>query len=226
MQMNYRQKLTAHDLPPIPHFYREDYLEGDFEQGTLTTSLGTRVIVLPSELMLGLHEALEYEAGRAWAIVCYSCGKNWGARLMQMMQAEWREHYRQQLEHMDFEIFQGWINEFFQFNGWGDLEIDFGLESKGLVQFYMKDSILEKILETFEAPYVNEIFAGVIAAMVCWLSGRDLDALEIGSKRLGAERSRIVVGLPERIERGRRARAAEEAREDDILAAMLADDGE
>ena len=94
-QTSYRHKLTKYDLPPTPHFERDDYLSGDFDAGTLTTTFGTRVIVLPEELIRGLHEALEFETGRAWSIVCYSCGRNWGARLMQMMQNEWREHHRQ-----------------------------------------------------------------------------------------------------------------------------------
>lgn len=224
MPMNYRHKLSAYDLPPVPHFYRDDYIEGDFEQGTLRTSLGTRVIALPRDLVLGLHEAIEYEAGRAWSIVCYSCGRNWGARLMQMMQNEWRAHYRQHLEHMDFEIFEGWINEFFRFNGWAELEIDFALEPQGLVDFYLSDSVLEQLLEGFEADHVNEIFAGVIAAMVSWLAGRELEALEIASPRRGAARSRIIVGLPERIAQGRRARASAENGEEEILTAILATD--
>jgi hypothetical protein len=206
-QTSYRRKLTKYDLPPTPHFARDDYLIGDFDEGTLVTAFGTRVIVLPEELVQGLHEALEFETGRAWSIVCYTCGRNWGARLMQMMQNEWREHYRQQLEHMDFEMFERWMSDYFTFNGWGQLEIDFTQEHRGVVLFHLRDSVLDAILADFPHDYVNEIFAGMVAAMSTWLAGRELDCLEVAqaSEEGGAL---LAVTLPERVTHARRLRAS------------------
>lgn len=219
-QTSYRHKLTKYDLPPTPHFERDDYLSGDFDAGTLTTTFGTRVIVLPEELIRGLHEALEFETGRAWSIVCYSCGRNWGARLMQMMQNEWREHHRQQLEHMDFHMFEVWMRDYFKFNGWGELEIDFSMETRGVVLFHLRDSVLDTILEDFPHDFVNEIFAGVIAAMSTWLAGRDLDCLEVAQASEGSG-AVLAVTLPERVTLARRLRASG-ASDEEMLDALSA----
>ncbi len=194
------------DLPPVPYFYRSTYLYGDFEHGTIVTENDTRLVMLPEELIKGLHQAIEYETGRAWNIVAYSCGRQWGKRLLRTMQDEWRNYHSMQFDHSEYFIFESWIAEYFSFLGWGELEIDFSREDEGLVQFYLQHSVLDHLLADLEDDYVNEIFAGVLASMCTWLSGRELECLEVETPQRGAERSRMIVGLPERIERARKAR--------------------
>lgn len=200
--------LSKYDLPPTPPFLRGDYIEGAFTEGTLTTRFGTRIVMLPTELVLGLHRAIEYETGRAWKIVAYTCGRKWGERLLRRLKHEWREQNHQQLEHLEYHIFESWLIEYFRFCGWGELDIDFSMEAQGLVLFHLQDSVLDRILEDFDDDFVNEIFAGVFASMVTWLASRELDCIEIDSPRTGAEHSRFVVGLPEHIAAARRQREA------------------
>ena len=199
-------KPHKQDLPPVPYFYRSGYLEGDFQEGTIKVETGTRIVVLPEDLLRGLHAALKFETGRAWRIVAYECGRSWGGRFLQSVQQEWRNYYGMRFDDCEYYIFENWLSEYFSFLGWGDLKIDFSREEEGMVQFYLRDSILDELLEEFDAGYVNEIFAGLLASTATWLSGRELGCVEIESPKNGADRSRFICGLPERVERARKAR--------------------
>lgn len=216
-----KNAISKFDLPPVPYFFRSDYLKSDFEEGTLTTQFGTRVIVLPQELIVGIHRAIEYETGRAWNLVAHTCGRTWGGRVLKTLQNDWRTYYRQQFEQSEFNIFEAWLSEYFKFNGWGELSIDFEHERYGLVQFYLKDSVLSLLLdEELKSDYVNEIFAGLLATMSTWLAGRELDCLEIASTKTGADASRFVVATPEKVDAARRARS-QGATPDEMLALLM-----
>lgn len=212
--------ISKYDLPPVPYFTQKDYLVGDFSQGTLRTKSGRRVIVLPQELLQGLHKAIEFETGRSWQIVAYTCGKRWGQRFFQALQDEWRTYYRQSMEHAEFHMFEAWLSEFFRFQGWGELDFDFTNERYGVVDAYLGNSILDALLSDLESPWVNEIFAGFIAAFVSRLAGRDLDCLETECLRQGAARSRLTVALPERVDQARKIRTAN-GNPDAVLAALF-----
>lgn len=215
-------KPHKQDLPPVPYFYRSGYLSGDFQEGTLMLEGGTRMVVLPEDLIQGLHAALKYETGRAWRIVAYECGRSWGGRFLQSIQQEWRTYYGMRFDDCEYYIFENWLSEYFEFLGWGKLEVDFSREEEGMVQFYLGDSILDELLGDFDAVYVNEIFAGLLASLATWLSGRELGCLEIESPQQEAERSRLICGLPDRIERARRARV-HDVNSEQLIKAFLAD---
>ncbi len=215
-----KRNYSKFDLPPVPYFFRKSYLQGDFEAGTLRTEHGGRIIVLPEELIQGLHKAIEYETGKAWNLVAYSCGKHWSEKFLRNMQAEWRAYYSQTFEKCDFTIFESWVAEYFKFQGWGKLTIDFSMEDNGLVQFYIENSIFDRLLGDMNDSYVNEIFAGFIAGLSSWLASRDLECLEVESPQNGAARSRLVVGIPERVESARRVRVSGGTTEDMIAALM------
>lgn len=215
-----KRKLSKFDLPPVPYFYRSSYLQGDFEAGTLRTEHGHRVIVLPEELLKGLHKAITYETGRAWNLVAYTCGQHWSEKFLRNMQSEWREYYSQTFEKCDFSIFESWVAEYFKFQGWGTLSIDFSMEEQGLVQFFIEDSIFDRLLDDLGEDYVNEIFAGFLGGLASWLASRDLSCIEVESPQKGAERSRLIVGLPERVESARRVRVSG-GTTDDMIAALM-----
>jgi hypothetical protein len=208
MQESYRDP-TQFDLPPVPFVWRDDYLDQNLDGGRMTTRAGTRLVVMPEELIRGLHEALHHEAGAAWSLIAYTCGRRWGERLSDTIDREWRHYHGQSFEQADFPVFEGGLEAYFDFYGWADLEIDFSREREGIVQFWLADSIFDRLLggDAFDGAYVNEIFAGVLGAMTSRLAGRELECLEIQSAAEDSvERSRLAVALPERIEEARHAR--------------------
>lgn len=200
------EKLDEYELPPVPYVYRDNYLEGSFQEGLVRTSAGNRVVVLPEEMLVGLHRALIQEAGAAWSIISYTCGRRWGERLLDTIESEWRSYYGKRFESADFPIFEAWLKAYFSYYGWADLEIDFEQAPEGIVEFILTDSVLEVLLADLDRTHVNEIFAGVLAALVSRLAGRELECLEVESALADAERSRLAVALPERVEEARRVR--------------------
>ncbi len=206
MQETYRDP-TQFDLPPIPFVQRDDYLEQHLEDGRMKTGAGTRLVVMPEELIVGLHRALHHEAGSAWSLIAYTCGRRWGERLLDTIDREWRHYEGESFERVEYPVFEGWLESYFDFYGWADLEVDFSEERQGVVQFWLADSVFDRLLEDFEGDYVNEIFAGVLASLTSRMADRELECLEIASAHQeDVERSRLAVALPERIEEARRAR--------------------
>lgn len=210
--------VTQYDLPPTPYFQRKTYLKSDFSEGVVRTETGRRVIILPQELIRGVHEAIEYETGRAWNLVAYLCGRRWGERLLHSVREEWRHFHRTSVDHAEFPIFQTWLVEYFRYHGWGEIEIDFSMERDGLVQFWIRDSVLDRLLPDLSGGYVNEIFSGLLAAWVSWFGSAELECVEVESPQLGAERARLIVGLRPRIEAARKIRASGGTTEEMIAA--------
>lgn len=208
MTVSVQDMITKYDLIPTPYYDRRTYLKSDFKEGVVRTETGRRVIILPQELVLGVHQAIEYETGRAWNLIAYLCGRRWGDRLLHSVRQEWRHYHRSAVDHVEFDFFQTWLKGYFRFHGWGEVEIDFSWEKKGLVQFHLRDSVLDRLLAELPGGYVNEIFAGLLGSWVSWFSDTDLECVEIESALNGGETSRLVVGLRSRVEAARKVRAS------------------
>lgn len=192
-----------------PYFMRSDYLQGDAARGTIHNASGQRLLLLPQELIQGLHRAVRYETGHAWQIVAYTCGLKWGERMVQTWASEWRAHHQVEMERVDYVFFQAWLEAAFEFYGWGDLEVDFSDEHDGMITFWLGDSVLASLLgeiEDFEETHACEIFAGLFASLASHLAGRQLGAMEVACAISGHDRCRFAIMLPEFIERGRAAR--------------------
>ena len=199
--------VTHYDLPPSPYFRRANYLRSNFDEGIVRTKAGSRVIILPQELVQGVHQAIEYETGKAWNLVVYLCGRRWGERLLGSVRQEWRQFHHTSVDHIDFSVVQRWLREYFAFHGWGHLEVDFSREDDGLVLFSLQDSVLDRLLSNLSGGYVNEIFCGLLAAWVSWFASAELECIEVESPQHGADKALLAVGIRDRIEAARKARA-------------------
>jgi hypothetical protein len=183
----------------VPYFLKSDYLQGSAYEGTIHTRYGDRMLVLPEELVQGLHRAVAFETGRALPIIMYTCGKRWGARVVKRWEDGWRQAYQERMDGAAFTMVAAWLDSAFRYNGWGGLEIDFSLENEGVVQFFVKDCVFARLLHDSEEPMVGDIFAGLFASLSSWLSGRDLECVQVACEKSGADRSRFVVSTPERV---------------------------
>lgn len=188
--------LSEHGLQD-PYFWKDTYLKSSASKGTLMSQTNTRLLVLPEELVTGFHQALEYEAGRAFSIIAYTCGKKWGLYTTKRWEKEWRTFYQMAPHEADFAFFEAWLQACFVFHGWGRIEMDFSMERDGLLQYHLTDSVLAALNTSLEEPYVCGLFTGLLAHATGWLCGRELDALEIACVKNGAERCSFVVAAPE-----------------------------
>jgi predicted hydrocarbon binding protein len=189
-----------------PWFLKKNWLQGSAFEGTIRTRDGDRVVVLPEELLQGLHRAIAFETGAALPIIAYTCGRRWGARMVRRWDAQWREHYQERMEQTEFDMFQAWLIQSFRFQGWGELSWDFSMEQQGVLHFEVRNCVLSRLLADLEEPMVADIFAGVFAALSSWVVGRELECAQIACEKSGAPACRFVVATPERIEKVRNAR--------------------
>ncbi|TVR02584.1 MAG: hypothetical protein EA398_07620 [Deltaproteobacteria bacterium] len=204
---------------PRPYVLRDTYLRTSAFEGTIHTEGGQRVMVLPEELIQGLHRAVEHETGRAASLILYGCGRRWGERMIERWRGEWREYYDAKIEDADYTAFEAFLVVVFADHGWGSLEVDFAMAEEGLLEFRLRNSVFARLITGTEQPVVDHIFTGFFAAIASAFSGETLDAIEIASTRSGAPACRFIVALPDRIDRARE-RALDGATGDELLATL------
>ncbi len=203
-----------------PYFHREDYIKGHPQRGMLSTDKFQRVMLIPEELIEGLHRSLEEQTGHAWPIVAHTCGRKWGERLMRFWRVEWGHYYGLKIEDVQFPYFEVWLKEAFRFYGWGGLSLDFGLEDEGILQVELEHSVLARLLEgEVESDHVCEIFAGLLGSIFASLTREELSGLEVACAAGGHETCRFVVAREEYVEQGRQRRL-DGGSPDDILEAI------
>jgi hypothetical protein len=197
--------MTAAPIQDIhPHQLRGDYLRASARDGTLLDKLDRRTVVLPEELVVGLHNAIIEETGHAWTIIAYNCGRRWGGRLFESWQAEWERLYDIDLYQADFLLFERWLDVCFAYYGWGGIHMDFERQGEGLIDITLEDSILAELLADIDSETVCEIFSGLLASIVSSLAGEEIGCLELTCAHHDEHDScHFVVGLEERIERAR-----------------------
>lgn len=192
--------------PAVPYFRRPDYLQGSAFEGTIRTSAGERLVMLPEDLIRGLHKAIEFETGRALPIITYTCGRRWGQRVVGRWTANWERSYNGILESADYTDFEAWLKDAFRFHGWGDLAVDFSLATHGMVEFRIANCVLPRLLADLETTMVADIFAGLFASLVSSLVGRELECAQVACEKSGAPACRFLVATGARVERARQVR--------------------
>lgn len=203
----------------VPYFFHPQYLQGSAYEGTIRTKVGERVIVIPEELLEGLHNALAFETGRAAPLILHTCGRVWGERLMLRWDQHWRHFYQKRLVDADWDEFLCWLLECFRFHGWGQIELDFSREEDGVVLFAIHDNVLPHVLENSKVEWKSAIFAGLLVELVSTMAGRPLDGCQIACVGRGDEVCRFVIATTDRVEAVRRVRNDDGSTED-MLAAL------
>ena len=203
-----------------PRFLQPNALRYDPFGGTLRTTQGQRAVAFPSELIVGLHKALERETGRAMPLVTYTCGRHWGERLMQRWQREWSEEYGVTLAELDSGRAEQWLVHTFRSHGWGDLQLDYTYERHGVLLWHVRNSVFVELLPDLDEPRVCAIFAGLLAAVTSAFAGTALECVEFGCAKAGHGHCSFAVSDPSRIERGQDA-AFERRAPNEVLAAVL-----
>ena len=180
-------------------FYEDDYLKHNLRRGAVYNRSGTKMCMLPSELLLGLHQTLEEEVGEMWHDVMGSIGRIWGRRVAERFERETTEYYNRPLHELPMAEFARLLEGFFRYNGWGLLKVDFSLASSGLLSARLENSAYVEIIGTAERP-VDNIVAGLLGALVARVSEReDVVCYETECAAMGAPCCRFVVGISARL---------------------------
>lgn len=114
-----------------------------------------------------------------------------------------------QIRELPVSMFLRFFREYFIYHGWGLMTIDVSrARETGIVTAALEDSIFAEVIRD-EEEFSDPMIAGILAGMLSYLSGHDLDCVQTACISRGAEASRFVVtgaarlrGISEKIKSG------------------------
>ncbi len=189
----------THDLPLRANFFAEgEYWLHELEKGTIHNRAGARGLVISDDLMVALVNTLSAELGDQARQVIASMGEFWGERAAIRFAAKMEQCYGKPLAQLPLAMFAASLAEAFRSYGWGTIKIDFDRYAQGLVIVEMRDPMLGSVVRRSDAP-VEEIAAAFFEGMFSHFAGIRLSCVQTECRGCGANASRFVLTIPERI---------------------------
>jgi predicted hydrocarbon binding protein len=192
----------AEDLDLDRLFDLDNFLT-DLREGVVTNQAKGRVCLLSTDLLSGVYKALLEEAGPAWGLLLKMCGQAWGKRLARKLSDETDVLLGKEYTELPLESFLNFIVRYFSFHGWGVLELDVTqTQSRGIVEATLRHSVFAEVIsEKQEGEMVDFLICGILAALMTYVSGHELDCLQTQCSSLDSSKvSRFVISDLERIE--------------------------
>lgn len=188
------------DALDLPKFFDEMGHQWNLVLGTIQNQGGTRVVYLSSDIIRGVYNALEYEAGEAWKIILRNCGYFWGRRVASNLDRELTLLFQTAAKDLPVAEYVRFLEAYFRYHGWGVMELDLSRAvSHGIVVGRLRNSIFENVLA--EVPgNVDYMIEGMLRAMFEHISSASLDCLQVASQKAGAPACEFVVTGAERID--------------------------
>ncbi len=194
-------------LTPGNYFSERQFLKTDPDTGVARTRSGTRIIALSRDFLIGVHFALVKECGAAAEQVLHSCGRRWGQSFAQRFEQELSDFYQESMQEFPMAMFEACLAEAFSHHGWGRLQLDFHHYDKGIFVAEMTGAIFADLVGSSERP-VDSLLAGILAGIFTHFSGQELDCIQSACVACGAETSKFLISLHQRIEQIREAQKA------------------
>lgn len=186
--------------PRARNFYREeDYFSLNVRNGIIRSPIGTRMVGIPEELVMGLHAGLEEETGSAAGVVLYSCGRWWGRQFIKRHGTEIRQFYGMDVGDLPLHFQQQVLRRVWALYGWGVLELDFSLRERGFLEATVDNAMYAEVVGALGRTS-DHLIAGVLASIVTDLAGRELECVEIACKSKGDPRCCFLLGLSSRVD--------------------------
>jgi predicted hydrocarbon binding protein len=172
----------------------------DLNEGTII-GVTEKVIYLTSDLIIGLHEMLEYEAGEAWSLIFYKSGYLWGKREIIRLQKELRIAAQQELDALPVSGFLQLVETYFARHGWGKVKLYLDdAEQYGILRASLRNSLFDENIPNTGGP-VNHMIAGLLRAFFEHISQANLDCAEISWPTPGGQsHSDFLISASSRIE--------------------------
>jgi len=177
----------------------EEYFSHNLASGVIRAPTGTRMLIVPEQLLRGIHEALQEETGAAAGVVLYRCGRWWGRRFAQRYLAELRHFYQLDAAELSLGVFVVLLRRAWGMLGWGRLELSFALQDHGFLEAHVHGSVYSDVVGTSDQPS-EQLVAGLLASLVSELAGRELECVQTTCKSVGSDRCVFLVGIKSRID--------------------------
>ena len=186
----------------LPIFAKNPYREGEYfslnvRNGVIRSPIGTRMVAIPEDLVLGLAAGLEEECGSATKVVLYACGRSWGQRCMKRLGIETRQFYQRDQAELPLHFHTQVLRRVWALYGWGLLQFDHSTSDKGLLEAIVENAMYSDVVGNV-GKTTDHIIAGVLAAILSELAGRELHAVEICCKSKGDARCHFMIGTEAR----------------------------
>lgn len=172
----------------------------DLGQGLVTDAADDRQLYVCEDIVRGIHAALHYEAGEAWALILEHCGRIWGERVFRRLGRAVQAQTRRPPEDLPLSDWLAWVEGWFARSGWGRLRFDLDDAVRhGIVRADLDRSLFVAVLDD-QDERVDALVAGVLGAVFSNISGQDLGCVEAACARQGAPRCTFLVSARSRIE--------------------------
>jgi len=191
--------LDSTAAPPRNHYRPEEYFTYNVTNGVIRNTAGTRMLTIPDELISGIHAALDDETGAAAPIVLYNCGRWWGRRFIERHADELRRFYRKEAGEIPLGFFLQVLRHVWSLHGWGRLDLSFELEEHGFIVVHVLNAPYSDTVGNVGRP-TEALMAGVLAAVVTHLAGRDLECAQTSCTSKGERQASFLVGTHARVE--------------------------
>ena len=180
------------------YYSRPDYFRSDVEKGTLRTAAGTRMCVLTDDFLRGFRAAVLFECGKATDRVFKKCGVRWGTSFVHRFDRELTDHYGVPARDVSAGLVIHCLDEAFRYHGWGKVAVDLTHYDAGLVGLTLTDGVLAEVSERTDKP-ADALLAGFFAGVFKFYAQQELDCVQTDCPTRGADASRFLVGLPDRL---------------------------
>jgi len=193
--------MAPDDIAPRTrnHYKEEEYFSLNVRNGIIRSPIGTRMITIPEELVMGLQAGLQEEAGVASGVILYQCGKWWGARFIKRHAQEVRHFYQVEIGDLPLHFYMQVLRRVWALYGWGALDINFDLRDAGFVEATVQNAMYSDVVGAVGGPS-DFLVAGALAAIVGEASGRDLDCVEVACRSRGDQRCDFLIALRSRVD--------------------------
>ena len=180
-----------------------DNILADLREGVVTNKAKGRVCLLSTDLLLGVYNAILEEAGPAWGLLMKTCGQVWGTRLAKKLVRESDIVLGKSYIELPLQEYLLFVSEYFCFHGWGVLDLDVSkTQSRGLVEASLSHSIFAEVIkEKEENEMVDHMIAGILASLLSFVAGQELDCVQTQCISQGHSQSRFIVSSIERVEK-------------------------
>lgn len=192
-----------HDLPLRGNFFAwKAYVRQDLNGGTLVNRAGEALLMLPDEAVIAVINTLRSELGDASRGMIRAMSRTWGHRAAEKLAEEVGAYYGRPFLQLPLALVTAVLTEAFRHHGWGTVRFDLSHYVNGLIVVEAAHPFEGSLIRATEGNdgTKDEILAGLLAGMMSFFAGRELDCFQTDARGHGASVSRFVITVPERLE--------------------------
>jgi len=194
--------IATNTLAEVPirggNFDSEGYCQTDVKRGVTRNRVGTRLLCLTTDFLVGFRRAIQEETGPAADTVFKTCGRKWGGFVAKRFDQEMTEFTGTALRDFTLAQFQSHLIDMFAEHGWGKIELDLTRHNQGLVVIHIDEPIFAGFVGKSDKP-VESLTAGLLAGLFAAVFEQDLDCYQTQCKACGHKNATFILGLTSRL---------------------------